>query len=245
MKRALLTATLCLTVAACGDKSLTSPSSTPPTVQTPPLALIAVVPAPGELPIGGGTASVWIATTSTGGVGVPNVPVTISASDGALSAEAVTTDATGHATVTWALERTASITVTAGELFTTQTLKVHTPVIPPEPSKPPQAPKPPDTTKPQEPLPDPLVISLIPASSSVTAGASQTYTASVVNLAPGETISYYTWVFETDATATTVVATRSYTYTTHGVKSPRVSAVSSNNRTGSATGTVIVVSPLR
>lgn len=237
-----------LALSAChGVQPNPSAPSAPPATPIAPTK-IALVPSPGILPIGGGTAVIRI-VTSDGSTPAPLARVSLTASSGELDRHEVTTDAFGHAEVTWTGTSSDSVTATAGSVTETVTVPVQQePVFPPNPPPaPPRTPPtqpPPTTPTPQE---EPLTVTLTPAQPSVMTGQAQTYTAAVTNLRPGEQALYYEWNFTSGATpdATTTVTTRSHTYTTHGVKRQFVTARTNQGRVGTGSSSVIVTSPLR
>lgn len=241
---------LSLALTACHGVKPT-PTAPDPPAQTTPIAVtrLAVVPSPGQLPIGGGTAKVFIELTGNGGIPV-GVPVTLSASVGSLESTTVLTDNTGHASVTWRdVTQTGTVTAHAADLTVSQTLPVQTVPVFPEPP-PPTRPDSPAPTPPSTPLPPveaPPVVTLTPASPNVPSGTAQNYAAAVTGLKAGETILYYEWNFSGAAApdATTIVATRSHTYTSHGVKRQVVTITTSQGRVASGQSSVVVTSPLR
>ena len=108
---ALLFALSCGTV-ACHDIEY-APRPTIQQPEPPSLTRLTAVLSPPQLPSGGGVTTVHIETSSGGSAAVPNVEVSITASSGTLSAGTVTTDSTGHGTLTWTVERTATLTIAA------------------------------------------------------------------------------------------------------------------------------------
>ena len=99
-----------------------------PTVQQPaPAALTRVVgvASPPELPPGGGVTTVFVETSSGGSSAVRGVEVELRASAGVLSDPRVTTDATGHARVTWTIDRTATLTLSAQGVSSETTVVVR------------------------------------------------------------------------------------------------------------------------
>lgn len=239
-----------LFVSACGSVPA-NPSAPSPEVAVEPLTptSLLVVPGPGELPAGGGTARVWIEVTS-GSRPAAGTVVSLRVTAGDLERTEVAMDRTGHATVNWNLAQTATVIATVGDLTASDTLKVAEPFVPPVSPPFTPAPTPPAPPPPAPPPPpvDPatiLGVTLTPTSAAIPAGTPQVYTATVANLQAGETIVAYQWEFETGATATTTTNTRSFAYTTHGIKTPRVSIVSSSGRTAGGSGSVVVTSPLR
>ena len=99
-----------------------------PTVQQPaPAALTRVVgvASPPELPPGGGVTTVFVETSSGGSAAVRGVEVELRASSGVLSDQRVTTDATGHARVTWTIDRTATLTLSAQGVSSETTVVVR------------------------------------------------------------------------------------------------------------------------
>jgi hypothetical protein len=114
-----------LLLAGCHDIPPNPASPTPGTGALVTPTAIQIVVIPGQLPVGGGTAEISIATTAANGTTVaPAVAVRLSADGGDLSAAAVITDRTGHGKVTWTGTNRATVTAEAGALTQTATLVV-------------------------------------------------------------------------------------------------------------------------
>lgn len=251
MKR-LIAGVVLLVSAACSDANTpTSPLLGPLPDPQPTRIQIAMIP--GELPQEGGTATVRVETLG-GSRPAPNVRVSLSADGGTLSPSEVTTDSSGHASATWTGTASATLTATGAGLSTTTALRVTppSPVIVPSPTpqpapSPSPAPTPTPSPAPAPPTVPTLTATMGPASYTVNMNTGQNYVATVDGLQAGESVIGYTWEFEAGAggTATTAIPIRSYTYTTHGAKTPKVTALTDKGRSASATTTVLVLSPLR
>lgn len=107
----LLVALFCC-AGACHDIEY-APRPTIQQPEPPSLTRLTAVLSPPQLPSGGGVTIVHIETSSGGSAAVPNVEVSVTASSGTLSAGTITTDSTGHGTLTWTVERTATLTIAA------------------------------------------------------------------------------------------------------------------------------------
>jgi len=222
----------------------------PPTSPTPPprsqaAALIHIVPTPGELPIGGGSASISVEALGADGGGV-STPISLFVSEGELGASSVTTDRTGHAIASWQGTKTTNITARSGEAISIVTLTVRTPIELPPPVPPVQPPPQPEPTPLPTPRP-PLTVILAASPMSIPVGGNTTLSASVSNLEPGEVVTAYQWDYEGDKTIdeTSVSASRSQVYTSDGIIAPTVRVLTSANRSAIGAGQVIVFKPLR
>ena len=241
-----------LSVVAAGchgiEPNPTSPSSAP---RSPVAATaIQIVVMPGELPIGGGTATLQISTVASGGTVVaPGVAVALRVDGGELSTAGVTTDATGHARLTWTGTHAATVTADAGTLSASTPIRVAAPVVlPPDvpPTRPP-APPAPEPLPPQPPAPPALTVTVSPNPRQLTVGFPTRLTADVTGFQSGETVLAYQWdwaggaVFT--ANETSAGHTRQHFYTTDGVKTPVVVVRTSQGRSATATTNVFMVSP--
>jgi hypothetical protein len=222
-----LIALVCLLAVGCGD----TPASPSPLVLPSPVAAtlgrISLVPAQGDLPIGGGSTVVHVETSNSGGgVPVANVAVTLSASTGKLEATSLTTDSTGHARVTWTGTETATITATAGEVNGTVQVNVATPFVPP--------PTPPQPTRP----PATVVATISPTAAiidqPVTFAVSLTTSSGSV-----PAVRQYTWTGAQPADA----ARPSATFTATGSYPVSVAVRLADGRTIEASATVVVGLP--
>lgn len=242
MRRSILLALICLAAACRGPLPNPAPLLSP-TWTNPAPTRLSLVPSPGELPIGGGTARIHIETVAGYARVAAHVPVSIEASEGSLSATQVTTDNTGHAVVEWTGTRTTRLTARAGEgLEETVELRVHTPPVLPPPSTPrPPSPPPPPLPQPPPPLALPTV-QLAASAPTVPAGGTLTFTATVSGLS-GESVRYYQWDLDGDgseeATTTSGVRT-SAPYTGHGPVTTRVIVTTTSGRVASGGLTIIV-----
>ncbi len=125
MVRRLPALALGLILAGCHDIPPNPTSPTPGTGALVTPTAIQIVVIPGQLPVGGGTAEINIATTAANGTAVaPAVEVRLSVDGGELSVTNVTTDRTGHAKVTWTGTNGATVTAEAGALTKTVTIVV-------------------------------------------------------------------------------------------------------------------------
>lgn len=221
-----------------------TPTSPSAPARSQAAVVIHLVPTPGELPAGGGSANITVEALGADGLGV-SAPVTLAASEGSLATEAVTTDRTGHAVASWQGTKTTQVTATSGETVSILTLKVLTPVALPPPSVPP--PPTPQPTPEPTPVPVPALLASISASpSSIAVGSSTTLTASVTNLESGEVVTAYQWDFDGDKTIdeTSVSPSRAHVYATDGIAAPTVRVMTSKPRSAVGTGQVIVFKPL-
>lgn len=157
MTRRLLVVVALSLVAACGHNSPTAPSS--PTVVPTVQAILLIAPS-WDLPVGGGTVEITVlASTLAPAQPVPGAAVTLSASDGSLSASTVRTDADGRARVVWQGNTSATITASADGGITAASrvlveMPAPTPPAPPNPPGPnPEPPNPPAPPPPHPPAP--------------------------------------------------------------------------------------------
>ena len=229
---------------ACGE---IPPGPTAPDTQavvaTVTPTRVSLVVSPGTLPAEGGTARIFI-ETGAGTIAAPNVTVRLSTTAGELSPLEVTTDGTGHATVTWSGTTAATVTAAAGNLTGTAAINL----LPPPPPAVPDRTPPPAPTPAPTPTPDPTptvqfpVVTLTPSVATVPTGGTITFTAAVTNLNAGDTVAFYSWNLDGNTTpeATTTGNTRtSAPYTGHG---PVIASVTVTTAAGlSATGTVTVI----
>jgi hypothetical protein len=154
MRRAGLGVALLALVGCHGPAPNPTAPSTPPSA---PVAAVFLTPNTWTFPEGGGSLEIVITTSaSVSGSGVaPNIPVALRTTSGSLSTDAVTTDFTGHARVTWSGTAGATITAQAGDLVATSRITIaEPPVIPPLPPRPPEPPIPP-------PGPGALIVDII------------------------------------------------------------------------------------
>ena len=86
-----------------------------------------------------------------------------------------------------------------------------------------------------------LAVQVTAQFTTIDPGVSQTYTATVTGLAPGETVISYDWTFDATTLATTAVDTKDFAYPAFGTKNVRVKVLTSTART--ATGGMTVVVP--
>lgn len=151
--------TLFLVVSSgCTRRSPTAPAPPPPAQSADGVAAaVFLTPNSWDLPAGGGSLELTIATSATdaGNVPAPNVPLTLAASSGELSDTAPRTDASGHTKVTWSGTSSATITARAGDAVGTAAIRVATPPPPPPPTNPNPSPGPPAPNPSPTPSPAP------------------------------------------------------------------------------------------
>ena len=158
-----------------GIQSNPTPTSPSGSLTVPNQIVLTV--GPPELPVAGGTATIDVAVSRGGYLGVGGVRVTLSASAGSVSPEALVSDSSGHAKAEWQGTSSATIVAIAGELRGEAPVVVHRDATPPPPPAPPSpgpapAPTPPapaPTPPPPPPPPGPagdlvLTINMSPAS---------------------------------------------------------------------------------
>lgn len=241
----IILALLALTLAGCGNSSPTAPTKPLPAT----VGGIFLVPSSLEVPIGGGSVDIVIATATTpgGGVIAPNVDLDLTATSGALSATHVRTNSEGRASVTWSGEQTATVRAVAGELFATSVIRVAEPAPTPEP-EPTPVPNPtpnPSPTPSPAPVPRKILVSvgvsgpLVPNEPADTypAGVTLDFTGAVTsNGAALPTSLSWGWDFDGDGTIDAITpgendetGTRMLGFTTHvyapGVYHPAVTAL--------------------
>ena len=241
MRHLVLVASLAVLV-SCNDIA-PSPTAPPaPQVTTSGIPTrIGIVASPGELPVGGGSARIFIETVNGSG-SAPLVRVNLASTEGTLSESSITTDATGHGSVRWDGTKTSTITATAGELTTTMDLRVHVPQVFP-PSTPPPPRPPPELPPTIPPAPAPPGLTLSSNSGTVAVGSSLMFTAAVSELNAGETVLYYQWDLDGDGDVektTTVNTAASPVYDAHGPLTARVNIATSTGRTASAGRGIVV-----
>ena len=240
--RRLILSFVGLTVAACGDPP-PSPTAPPgPDVPAVTATRIALVSTPGELPIGGGSARIFI-ETAAGSLAAPRVTVSLSATSGVLDQQQVTTDTTGHAAVSWTGNETATINASSGSLSTSTNVRVLLPAVF-IPSPPPPAPPPPVPTPEPPPGPPTLRVTLRAGRSITPVGTDVDLYATIDpnSLMAGESILAYQWDCDGDKTfeTTTVGAMKLCRYNTHGTVQSSVNALSSASRSATATVPLVV-----
>ena len=194
----LLSVGMLVVVAACHGPSASPTSAVvAPAAPLTPTSLRLVV-SPAELPAGGGAVTVFVEALA-GTAGVRDRQVGMAASSGALDADSVTTDSTGHGTVVWRTDRAGIIQATLGDLAAAVSVKVGntTPAPGPAPNPspnpnptPPPAPTPAPTPgpPPTPPVPEPpllpagdLVLSIDSSPAAPNASTPVTWTASLTS----------------------------------------------------------------
>jgi hypothetical protein len=242
MRRLSFVGLLFVVSVACHDIESTNVTPTGPMPPVSPTT-INLSMSPGQLPVGGGTAFVYVETTG-GSQPAANVRVSLRASSGELSASDVRTDTSGHATVTWTGKQTATLTAEAGSLSRTYELLVTPPAtLPPPSTPPPPSPVPPPPTPPPTPPPVPtFTVTLTPERASTPVNTDVGFLVAVSNLQAGETVMAYQWDCTGDGTidATTTTPGRRCTYAAHGVFNPSVRVRTSLDRDVTATTRIVV-----
>ena len=227
MQISRLASSLLLGLAGCDGPAYFSTTATAPSAPAPVTA-ISIVVSPGELPIGGGTATLNVETRSGTSAVAPRVTVSLQATHGTLETASVTTDHTGHAKVTWEGTRTSVVTATAGDAQATTSIRVLEPAppLPPSPQPPaPPAPPPTDPLPPSQPQPGPieridpnliLTINATPASPIATQEARLSATLTTVDGSTAPTITRYLWDVDGNTVADRTEAQPRVVYPTAG-----------------------------
>ena len=219
MRRLGLVVTL-LCIVSC-SKSSTPTTPTPPPSPPPDgtAAAIFLTPNSWDLPPGGGSLEITIATAAhvAGNVAAAHVPVSLRASDGQLSDTESRTDSTGHARVTWTGSRSATITARAGDAEGVAIIRVQseTPNLPPGPGPNPN-PNPGPTPNPNPspgPAPRPTPPGRSPAGDLVA-----TIIPSLVNPDANETVRFTTVLASSNGSA--VPAIDEYVWDVNGDRLP-------------------------
>lgn len=223
-----------------------NPLPTTPAPVTLTATNILVTPIPGELPIGGGLAQIRIEVRAIDGRIVTNVPVNLSVDGGTLASTTLVSDATGHGLTTWTGTASTMVRATSQTASGEALIKVNTPIVLPPPSVPPP-PTPTPLPDPAPPQPPPaLTVTLTPVSEQVALGSFAVVTADVSNLhgGAGESVLAYTWSWGDGTDDETTTARHwSHKYTTDGIKAPKVSILTTEGRTASGTGRVVIYKP--
>lgn len=247
MRRVALLASF-LTLVACTGRSPSAPTPEPAPLESGTAAAVFLTPNSWELPPGGGSLDLVIATAASaiGNVVAAHVPVTLRASSGSLSETEPRTDATGHARVTWTGTSSATITARAGEVEGIATILVRTDTAAPPPPSPNPNPNPvPNPPNPAPPAPNPrpappglpgpagdLRATII--ASPANPDANQTVTFSVVlssvTGAPIPAIVKYAWDVNGDRLPDRSEASPTATYTTAGPVSVDLEVHTADNR---------------
>jgi hypothetical protein len=212
---------LILLLGGCSTSS-TAPVTIPTSVTPPPhVDSIRLTPSGGgQIPAGGGTVEIVVETVELiPFAAVPNVSVALTATSGALSASAVTTDASGHAKVTWTGASPATITASAGDAVGATAVSVPSSTPPATATPVPQpAPAPnPTPTSPPAPGPGPLFVDILADPRLTDTVTPVHFSASVrpQNLDPLPTGLTYAWDFDEDGQTDSTAATPTYLFT-HG-----------------------------
>lgn len=206
---------------ACTGKSPTAPA--PPPIPAAPITAAAIFLTPNtwDLPAGGGSIEITIATaaSATGNVVAPNVEVALSASSGTLSDTAARTDHTGHAKVAWTGTSGATIVARAGDVQSTATFRVPAAAPTPPPS-PPNPPSPPPPGGPNPPLPPnpPNPPPPIPPGDGPAGDLVATIVATPANPDAGQTVTFSVTLASTTGAA--IPAIDRYTWDLNGDRLP-------------------------
>jgi PKD repeat protein len=239
---------------SCTKSSPTAPAETPAPPPAGTAAAIFISPNSFDLPAGGGSLELVIATSANdvGNVVAPNVPLTLSASSGELSNTEPRTDSTGHARVTWTGNSSATITARAGDAVGASTIRVAGgPPNPPPPNPNPNpnpgpnpnpnpGPTPNPNPTPTPPTPDNGVRvfwSVSPA--APVAGEPVTFSATVTSR-PDAAVASYAWDFTEDGVTDDTSATPTHTFDSEGRKGVRVTVTLVDGRTASDAGGLTV-----
>ena len=194
---------------SCTKSSPTAPAETPAPPPAGTAAAIFITPNSFDLPAGGGSLELVIATSGNdlGSVVAANVPLTLSASSGALSTTDPRTDATGHARVTWTGASSATIVARAGDVVGQSTIRVAGGQPPPPPTNPNPNPAPNPNPNPT-PTPGGLVVDIFPSPRGGDASTPITFTPSV-RAADGSPLAAltYAWDFGDSTTSTDATPT--------------------------------------
>jgi hypothetical protein len=247
--RALVALAVSMVLAGCGSSSPTGPSPAALTLQ----AIFLVAP-DWTVPAGGGSLEITVLTTGTlPNSTVPNVPVTVSATQGTLSTTHLTTGADGRARVTWSGDGPATIRATAGTIDVSYGVTIATPPAAP-PLPPTGAPAPGPVPPPNLPPAPPaaytafIIVSgtYVPQTDAYAVGSSIGFGVSVNgNGGPMPAAFTFAWDFDGDGAVDAVTsAPRSsattYTYATAGTYHPSVVATADGITVTSAPTTIKV-----
>lgn len=154
MRRWVLGPSLVLLLAGCSKSAAPTAPTPTPTPTGPAVEDIRVTPSLATLPAAG-SVDVMVETVALHPfAAAPRVQVALSASSGSLSATDVTTDATGHARVTWTGTTSATITARAADIVGTGTVTVQN-TAPPTPTPTPTPTPSPSPTPEPTPTPSP------------------------------------------------------------------------------------------
>lgn len=225
---------LAVLATACGGSSPTAPST-----PAPALGAILLVPNGLEVPIGGGSVDIIVATATApgGGVIAPNVDINLTTSAGTLSVTHVRTNSDGRALVTWTGQQTTTVRASAGELFATSVIRVAEPVPVPTP-EPTPTPTPNPTPNPNPapaPTPGPggLFATITATPSTVLEGDTVSFSvrldsASGANIPP---IATFAWDLDGNGTIDSTAAAPTFTYPVARFYVPRVTLTTTDGRT--------------
>lgn len=224
---------LCVSLTACGGSTPLAPSKTP--AQNPSVATVSLTPTRPELPIGGGSSDLTIATSAN------NVAVSLSASSGTLSSTAITTNGEGRATVTWTGTSSANVTANAGGSQAIASIAVAVPPTPPPANLPgaPTTPPPPTTPQPDSHTILHVTVDVIPGNTTTPSQFS-----AVVIAADGSSLGTvsFLWDFESDGSVDSTAASPSHQFG-GGKHSVTLTVFASEGRVGVGTALVFVDPP--
>jgi hypothetical protein len=257
-------AALFLVSACSGHSNPIAPTPDPP----PPSAATAgaVFVTPHEaLPVGGGKTAVEVYTSLSpdGRSAATFVPVHLEVSAGSLSAHDVTTDRTGHATVEWAGDKSATITAIAQAVRVTNTITVQAPpaasstpqpgctgCVPPTPPSPvppfipAPAPAPPPPPPPPPPPAPSLSVTLTASPENGVSPLTVAFTATPTTEGDVGTIVGYSWDWESSETTTpidtTLTGDTTHDYLTSGVRTVTVTVHTDTGKAATAQITIAV-----
>jgi PKD repeat protein len=208
MRRTRVVVLAGILLASC-SKSPTAPSPPPTAPATGTAVAIVISPNSFDLPAGGGSLELVIATTGneTGSVIAANVPVTLSASSGELSNTEPRTDSTGHARVTWTGTRSATVTARAGDVVGVSTIRVPG-SQPPTPTPNPTPNPNPSPTPTPTPGPAALTVDIFPSPRGGDASTPISFNQRVVSTDGGPVGALtYAWDFGDGSTSTAATPT--------------------------------------
>jgi hypothetical protein len=251
--RGVAAAVLLGALVSCSESSPAAPSEPPAPPPPGTAAAVFISPNSVDLPAGGGSLELVIATSANdlGSVVAGNVQVTLGASSGELSNTEPRTDSTGHARVTWTGTSSATIVARAGDAVGQSAIRVAggPPPTNPNPNpnpnpgpnpnpNPPPGPTPPPNPNP--PAPDNGVRVFWTASPAApVAGEPVTFSATVTSR-PDAPVATYAWDFNADGVTDDTSATPTHTFTAAGPHGVSVTVTLADGRTASDAGGLTV-----
>lgn len=238
---------VCLAAVAACTSSPTAPTPSAPTPAAVTVASVTVTPNRWDLPPGGGSLELIVATSAnaTGSVVAPNVDVTLQASRGTLSNMQPRTDATGHARVTWTGTSSAIVTAAAGGIVATSDIRVAGVAPTPTPSSPAPSPSPspsPTPTPTPSPSAGPLFVDITASPRLTDEGTPVAFSATVRGATgtPGPTGLAYAWDFTEDGLTDSTSATPTFLFRARDHWTVTVFIRSSDGREGLGTIQIVV-----